>query len=584
MKNFINAIIVLFGILFGACPFVLAQDIDKTAVEKQVKKLFQDYEYYGTLVESFNDETVSESVIGQFKNLFDPSAMVYNDIKQSENYGKKISLQAYINELKTWYPSGLSTSLSPPQLGNIVCNKGKCQINVPVSKTMGGLTKMGADFRENDILLVFVISFTETLQNFKILGINNPIDSEPLQPIAVKPDKKPKQPDNSAKNEATAKADKPKEEKVKTERLKPIKNKPVKTENVFAKGNNQKAKRSIVGLYTGIGWTWLAGLGDFSPLAGSSSEALSEADALFAEDFSIGTRPLSYRAALGINRIGLLYQRYLGEKFGFSAGIGWHSYRSAIQGDIASQSYAINNTETGSNEPDNTPYLRSFEAKSFKEKYSYSNLTLSLGVQHQWYSYVRNNIFRPYIKGGLEVALGTMSPSVRFDGNINSLSMYDQNDLTYTLAYDESGQNGGKIYNDVYWLYGDDAVVNGRKPSETLIPKAAGLNLSPTAEVGFDWMLSKSSDWCLSVAAQMSLGVLPIFGTPNADIYGNSANNILLKRQYTGTDSSRDSFYDYTPLSENSYEYRSIHGADNNTTPHFLGFTLGLKYIFQKGK
>lgn len=590
MKATIYSALLLLALLFAALPFAQAQDIDKTEAEKRVKKLFQDYEYYGTLVESFNDETVSENMITQFKNLFDPSAMVHNDIKQSDNYNRKLSLTAYVNELKTWYPSGLSVSLSPPQLSAINCNKGKCQVVVPVTKLMGGLTKAGVDFRDNDILLNFVIGFDAALQNFKILEIRGSGEGADAPEIAVKPDKKLPKTDSVPVDEPTAKVDKPKPDKpktdkVKTDRLKPIKNKPVKTENVFAKGNQQKARRSMVGIYGGLGWTWLAGMADFSPLGGSNSEALLEADDRFSENFASGTRPLSYRAALGFNRMGLTYQQYLGENFGFTVGIGLHTYQSAIQGDISAQTYAVDNNETGSTEPDNTPFIRSFEVKGLKENYRYRSLELFFGAQYQWYSYVRNNAFRPYVKGGLGVALSSFSPQVTFDGNINSAASYTQGAHNYMLTYDESGQNGGKLYNDSYWLYGDNSIVPGRRAMDALIPAAAALNISPTAELGFDWALDKNGTWFFAAAARLSIGLLSVFGTTNTDIYGNdSAGNLLLKRRYTDTDPNLDTYYAYTPLPENRYEYRSIHGADTQTKPHFMGFNVGLKYVFKKGK
>lgn len=590
MKTITHAILCLLALLFISLPLAQAQDIDKTEAEKRVKKLFQDYEYYGTLVESFNDETVSESVIAQFKNLFDASATVQTDIKQSDSYGEKLSLTAYVNELKTWYPSGLSVSLSPPQLGAITCNKGRCQVTVPVTKSMGGLTKAGVDFRDSDILLHFVVGFDEGLQNFKILNIKGGDEGDTEPPVAVKPDKKPPKTDSAPLDKPSAKADKPKPDKpkadkVKTERLKPIKNKPVKTENVFAKGNQQKARRSMVGIYGGLGWTWLASTANFSPISGGNSEALSTADNRFKEDFSLGTRPLSYRAVLGLNRFGLTYQQYLGEKFGFTVGIGLHTYQSAIQGDISAQTYTVDNNETGSPETDNTAFTRGFEAKELKENYQYSSLELFLGAQYQWYSYVRNNPFRPYIKGGLTLAISSFAPQVTFDGNINSSATYRQNGGNYTLTYDESGQNKGKVFTDVYWIYGDNSIVSDRHATTELIPAAAALNISPTAELGFDWALDKSGTWFFGAAARLSMGLLSVFGSTNTDIYGNgNAENLLLKRHYTSTDPNLDAYYAYTPLSENSYEYRSIHGADTQTKPHFMGFNIALKYVFKKGK
>lgn len=589
MQTTTHAIVCLLALLFISLPLVQAQDIDKAEAEKHVKKLFQDYEYYGTLVESFNDETVSESVIAQFKSLFDPTATVYNDIKQSDSYGQKLSLTAYVNELKTWYPSGLSVSLSPPQLVAITCNKGKCQVTVPVTKAMGGLTKAGVDFRDSDILLHFVVGFDAGMQNFKLLNIKSGSEGDTEPPVAVKPDKKPPKSEGAPLDKPSAKADKPKPDKpkadkVKTERLKPIKNKPIKTENVFAKGNQQKARRSMVGIYGGLGWTWLAGTADFSPISGGNSEALSTADSRFSEDFSLGTRPLSYRAVLGLNRFGLMYQQYLGEKFGFTVGIGLHTYQSAIRGDISAQTYAVDNNETGSVEPDNTAFIRSIEAKGLKENYRYSSLELFLGAQYQWYSYVRNNAFRPYIKGGLSVALSSFAPQVTFDGNINSSATYTQDTVTFTLTYDENGQNGGKAVNDIYWLY-DGSMVSDGHPTDDLIPTAAALNISPTAELGFDWALDKSGTWLFGAAARLSMGLLSVFSATNADIYGNgNAENLLLKRHYTNTDPNLDAYYTYTPLSENSYEYRSIHGADTQTKPHFMGFNIALKYVFKKGK
>ncbi len=590
MKNIIKFVIALFGLLPATMQIAWAQqEIDKTAVEVEVKKLFQNYEYYGSLVESFNDDKVSETVIGQFKNLFDPAAMVYNDIKQSENYDKKVSLLSYVNELKNWYPSGLSVSLSPPELGTITCNKGNCRVTVPVSKSMGGLTKLGADFRNENIIENFVVGFDEGLKTFKILEIKGSQEDVAEVPVETKPDKKPKKADSVP----TAKEDKVEASKTKPQKDKQSKVKKIKpnTENVFAKGNNEKAKRSVFGLHVGFGWSWLGSVADFSPLGGGSSEALSDADALFSENFGLGNRPLSYKSVLGLNRVGLTYQKYFGEHVGFTAGIDLQNCRSVIGGDIVDQDYEVPISQVGSNEPDNTLFSRSFEALKFEENYSFSAINMSLGVQYQWYSYIRKNRFRPYVKMGVDFAVSSFAHSVEFKGNITSTSSYTQNgtgtndDIQYILEYDINIENAYKIYNDIYWLYDDNAVVSGRKPNQALIAKASSFNISPNAEVGFDWVLDKNGHWSASVAARLSVGMLPLFATRDKTIYGsNSTGVILLKRHNTGTDDNLDTYYDYSPIEENRYEYRSIHGADVNTTPHFMEFLVGVKYIIQKSK
>lgn len=580
-------------IIYYCCVFLLlsisynlplwAQNIDKAEVEKRIKKLFQDYEYYGAFVESFNDEQVSEAMISQFKALFDPSAMIYNDIKQSDNYGKKVSLLSYVNELKTWYPSGLSVVLSPPQLGNITCNKGTCQVLVPVNKGMGGLTKEGKDFRDNDVLGSFVIGFDATLQNFKILETKG-VNEAATDIVAVKPEKKPKSAsEQKSSAEPTAKADKPKTDKVKVPKTqKPIKNKPVKTENVFAKGNNAKAKRSIVGIYAGLGWTWYGGIADFSPFAGGDTDKLIAVDDLFEENLALGTRPVIYNTVLGLHRMGLTYQQYMGEKFGFTVGLGLHTYQSAIEGDIATQNYAVNNSQVGTAEPDAADFTRTFEAQNFREVFSYRSLSATLAAQHQWYSYVRNNAFRPYIKGGIELSLVSIGSSVTFEGNMGSTSTYRQGSTDFILEYLPSNKEANKIYNDVYWLYDSGSKITSGKPQTALIPQAAAFNISPFAEIGFDWMLDKNGKWGAFAAAQLSLGLLPLFATTDNAIYDNS-DNVLLKRRNMATDSNTDVFYDYTPIEAESYEYRSLHGADAKTTPHFLGFMVGIKYIFKQG-
>lgn len=585
MKTYIIQPLALFAcLLLGSLSPIFAQNMDKAEVEKQVKKLFQDYEYYGALVESFNDEQVSESMISQFKNLFEPSAMVYNDIKQSDNYGKKVTLTNYVNELKMWYPSGLSVTLSPPQVGNINCNKGRCQAIVPVVKAMGGLTKDKKDFRDSDILANIVVSFDDNMKNFKISEVKG-MDETPSETAAIpKADKKPNKKENKEeRTETAAKTEKPKQEKEKKINApKPIKNKPVKTQNVFAKGNQQKAQRSLIGAYTAIGWTWLGGVADFAPLAGSKTLS-DDLNNMFAEDFK-GTRPLAYNAILGLNRIGLNYQRYMGEKWGFTLGLGYHQYSSAIQGDINNTTYnvAFNTAQSSpinSSEPDGTNFVRHFEAKNFREVYRFSNITLSLAMQYQLYAYVRNNAFRPYLKAGLDIGLVSMANHINFEGKIVSSSTYaEQSNME--LQYDANANNA-HIYNDIYWLYNFDEVKTGNETLAELMPKANAFNISPVIELGFDWLLSKNGKWCASAAAQVNMGLMPLFANLNTDIYSNSGN-ILLKRNYAG-ETANDAILQYSPMEADKYEYRSIHAADASTAPQFLGFIVGVKYIFKQG-
>ena len=167
----IYLILLLTGIVFNvnvqAQVFNAKQD---SIIQAEINTLIKNYEYYGVLTE--NDKNISQNLLLNFKKLFTPNAIVYNDIMK--NKPKKMSIDSYLRAVIDTYPSGLGLTVKIDKIGKpkYITTNGNYAISVKIVKDVFGTDKNGNLLDISKAKNELIIVFNKQLNTFKISKIN----------------------------------------------------------------------------------------------------------------------------------------------------------------------------------------------------------------------------------------------------------------------------------------------------------------------------------------------------------------------------------------------------------------------------
>ena len=157
---------------------IFAQDykhfdsIAQNQIKNEVITILNNYEKYGSLTETFT--YISEEYVNQFRLLFEPNAIVLNDIESVENKEKYITVDEYLSVIKNWYPEGLSVRfknfIKDKNIKSPYEYKEKFAVRVILSKEIRGLNKEYL-MKSKEIPITITIVFDKDLTEFKIARI-----------------------------------------------------------------------------------------------------------------------------------------------------------------------------------------------------------------------------------------------------------------------------------------------------------------------------------------------------------------------------------------------------------------------------
>jgi hypothetical protein len=132
----------------------------KKIVSVEAKKLIDNYKQFGEF--SYDGKTILLEYINEFKKLFASNAKIVDDIDPNGKPDQEITIDKYIEKIKTFYPAGIRimiNKITPDNIINKISGK-KYYTVLKIDKTMNGLYE-NKKFYSKTNQLFFKIEFEQ---------------------------------------------------------------------------------------------------------------------------------------------------------------------------------------------------------------------------------------------------------------------------------------------------------------------------------------------------------------------------------------------------------------------------------------
>jgi len=176
MKNLLLICLILFFTLFAGFQFAYAQNtgMNDNEMEYRINKLLNEYNIHATLVDE--NGALSPLARQRFLALFTKNAKVYNELPDTPNFGKKMSVSAYADQQSEWFPQGLTVQLSKPEILRSGVHQDlnyDSMFVVSSVKTFSGVNKAGVKVEKKSKKLYFVLGYDKDSEKLIITAISN---------------------------------------------------------------------------------------------------------------------------------------------------------------------------------------------------------------------------------------------------------------------------------------------------------------------------------------------------------------------------------------------------------------------------
>jgi len=142
-------------------------------INEELLELINDYESYSRF--TVDNKRINENYISLFTDLFESTALLYNDILPSNKVSDPVNVSQYVSIFNNYYPNGVGIKLhnilfdTPFHIEN-----NRYKVNAELSKEIYGYTNTNVYYRDT-IPLILTLGFSisgDVVSDIKILGIS----------------------------------------------------------------------------------------------------------------------------------------------------------------------------------------------------------------------------------------------------------------------------------------------------------------------------------------------------------------------------------------------------------------------------